>query len=167
MVMMDKDTLQQAAQEIDNIEHMIMGKMLVGGGIVQPLEGSQQVGHSLPEVHEASGKTSTSAAAFPASTGSVRPQAGEGQQQQQFGGFQPGYGIAGYFVPAAGGAGGGSGAVPFAGGVNCDRSGGNAEKRTADPRADPCFWWGGGWGWGGYPYGVYPGLGLGGYGYWG
>jgi hypothetical protein len=156
MVMMDKDTLQQAAQEIHNIEQMIMGKMMVGGGIGQPLESSKSL-ESLPEVHEVSGKSVTSPES--SRSGFLMPQVGEGQQQQQqFGGFQPGYGIPGYFVPARGS----GGAVPF-GSVNCDRSGRAVEKRNADPRADPCFWWGGGFGWGGYPYG----LGYGGYGYWG
>jgi hypothetical protein len=154
MVMMDQGTLQQAAQEIENIEQMIMGKMMMGESVGQPLQNSQHV-DSLPEVHEVSGKSATS----PDSSrpGFVMPPVGEGQQHQ-FGGFQPGYGIPGYFVPARGS----GGAVPF-GGVNCGKSGRDVEKRNADPRADPCFWWGGGFGWGGYPYG----LGYGGYGYWG
>jgi hypothetical protein len=94
-----------------------------------------------------------------------------GGDQRAYGGDQMGYGgdqraLGG--VPYGGMPSYGSvpyGSMPY-GGVSMPtecQGGRSLSKRTADPRADPC-WWGGGLGWGGYPYGIGYGLGWGGYG---
>ena len=160
-MMMDEKTLQQAAKEIDTIEQMLMQKMASSGVSL-----TSQVGlpSSLPAVHEVSEKSSKVSSTVEGSN--YLPPQVEGQQQQV---IQPsyGFGYGGYFPPQQQF---GFGPVPPAyNGVACGGGGRSVEKRTADHRADPCFWLGGGFGLGGYGgYGGYRGYPGGGYGgYWG
>ena len=161
MTLMDQETLQQAAKEIDSIEQILLKRMGEGGASL-PTSGQQgeqvAAASALPEVLEVSEQSDSQVSPTVSEGSSYLPAQAEGQQVGR-----PGYGFGygGYFPPQRS-----LGAVPFYGGVKCAQ-GRSVEKRTADPRADPCFWLGGGFGWGGYTYGVYPGLSLGYGGYWG
>jgi hypothetical protein len=175
--------LQQAVQEIDALERMLTDQMAVpavpesrgqstiGGGSgsgVGRQEGQQQRFQGFAGGYYGPPRDFGSPQQF---YGGMQQQQPYGGDQRAYGGDQMGYGgdqraLGG--VPYGGMPSYGSvpyGSMPY-GGVSMPtecQGGRSLSKRTADPRADPC-WWGGGLGWGGYPYGIGYGLGWGGYG---
>ncbi len=176
--------LQQAVQEIDALEKMLTDQM--GVPAVPESSGQSAIGGgSGVGRQEGQGQPQQRFQGFaggyygpPRDFGSPQQFYGGMQQQQPFGGDQMGYGgdqrgyggvpyggMSSYGGMPYGGMPYGGGSMPYGGGsMPSECQGGRSlSKRTADPRADPC-WWGWGLGWGGYPYGIGYGLGLGGYG---